>query len=151
MSVILATGELFTGYGTRSIGVVTEELIRSAKDEIQVMAYLITSLDFVKLLVSTAEKGIKVVVVVNSLQEQPEAVRKMLGEAKKRHEHFQVKEFCRRGKGSLHAKAIVADREKAIVGSANFTRAGMAGGNHEIAVLLDGRDAELLARLADCL
>lgn len=149
MSSILTTGELFTGCGTRSIGVVIEELIHSARDEIQVLAYRITSQDFVNLLTTAAEKGIKVTVVIDSLVDQPDTVKTALEKAENKFKHFKVKEFCIKGKGSLHAKAIIIDREKAIVGSANFTRSGIASGNHEIAVLIEGRNAELLAKLAD--
>lgn len=149
MSDILATGELFTGYGVRSIGVVIGELIRSAKNEIQVMAYLITSPDFIDLLVEAAEKGIKTTVIINSLSEQPVNIRNKLENATGRFSYFRVKEFCTKSKGSLHAKVIVVDREKAIVGSANFTRSGIASGNHEIAVLIQSKEAEKLAGLID--
>jgi len=35
---IIATGELFVGYGVRSIGAVITEIIREAGHEIQIMA-----------------------------------------------------------------------------------------------------------------
>lgn len=149
MIEILGTGELFTGYGVRSIGVVIGELVRSAKNEIQVMAYLITSPDFIDLLVEAAEKGIKITAIINSLSEQPVNIKNKLENATGRFPYFRVREFSAKNKGNLHAKVIVVDREKAIVGSANFTRSGIASGNHEIAVLVRGKEAEKLAGLID--
>lgn len=46
----------------------------------------------------------------------------------------------------LHAKVIVVDRQKAVVGSAYFTRNGMVL-NREIAVLINGCAAWNLASL----
>jgi cardiolipin synthase len=147
---IIATGELFVGYGVRSIGAVITEIINEAKEEIQIMAYLITSMDFIDLLVSAAERGVSVNVIVNNLQEQPENIKKSLQHATENFLYFTVKEFCKKQRGSLHAKVIVVDRQKAVIGSANFTKQGIEAGNHEIAVLLQGNKAEKVAELIDC-
>jgi phosphatidylserine/phosphatidylglycerophosphate/cardiolipin synthase-like enzyme len=49
---------------------------------------------------------------------------------------------------TLHAKVIVADRKKAILGSANFSWGGMSS-HYEIGVLLEGKDAWTLSELVD--
>ncbi len=146
---IIATGELFVGYGVRSIGAVITEIIREARCEIQIMAYLITSPDFVDLLVSAAERGVSVTVVINDMQEQPQEIREKLLYAARKFNYFVVSEFCQKYKGSLHAKVIVVDRQKAVIGSANFTKHGIESGNHEIAVLVYGSEVEKVARLID--
>lgn len=48
----------------------------------------------------------------------------------------------------FHAKAVVIDRKRALIGSANFTWGGMAI-NHEIGVLLKGKYAWDIASLID--
>ncbi|WAM36583.1 phosphatidylserine/phosphatidylglycerophosphate/cardiolipin synthase family protein [Caldicellulosiruptor acetigenus] len=149
MIEILVTGEKLVGKGIRSLGTVIEELIVSATDEIHVAAYLITSTTLVDLLAGAAGRGIRVYVVVNDLGEQPAGVREKLLAAVKKFEHFTVREFSRRNKGVLHAKVLVVDRNKAVVGSANFTYSGMTEGNYEIAVLLEGREAAIIARIVE--
>lgn len=49
---------------------------------------------------------------------------------------------------TLHAKVIVADRKKAILGSANFSWGGMSS-HYEIGVLIEGKDARTLSELVD--
>ena len=49
---------------------------------------------------------------------------------------------------TLHAKVIVADRKKAILGSANFSWGGMSS-HYEIGVLVEGKDARTLSELVD--
>jgi phosphatidylserine/phosphatidylglycerophosphate/cardiolipin synthase-like enzyme len=48
----------------------------------------------------------------------------------------------------LHAKVIVVDREKAVVGSANFSYGGMAS-HYEVGVYVDGDEAETLAKMIE--
>jgi cardiolipin synthase len=50
----------------------------------------------------------------------------------------------------LHAKVIVVDRNKAVIGSANFSWNGMYG-NYEIGLLLKGQHAWKLAKVIDVL
>jgi phosphatidylserine/phosphatidylglycerophosphate/cardiolipin synthase-like enzyme len=55
-----------------------------------------------------------------------------------------------RGKKQLHAKVLVVDRKKAIVGSANFSWGGMYS-NYEVGLLIEGEPAWKLAEIIDCL
>jgi cardiolipin synthase len=149
MIEILVTGAKLVGKGIRSLGTVIEELIVSATNEIHVAAYLITSTELVDLLAGAAGRGIRVYVVVNDLGEQPAEVREKLLTTAEKFEHFTVREFSCRNEGVLHAKILVIDRSKAVVGSANFTYSGMTEGNYEIGVLLKGREAAIIARIVE--
>lgn len=51
-------------------------------------------------------------------------------------------------KQMLHAKVVVVDRKKAVLGSANFSWGGMAA-HYEIGVLLEGDEAWTLSKLVD--
>jgi phosphatidylserine/phosphatidylglycerophosphate/cardiolipin synthase-like enzyme len=48
----------------------------------------------------------------------------------------------------LHAKVIVSDRDKAVVGSANFSWGGMTS-HYEVGVYVDGDEAETLAKMIE--
>lgn len=149
MIEILVTGEKLVGRGIRSLGTVIEELVTSAEDEIHLAVYLITSSTLVDLLISAADRGIKVYAVVNSLEEQPGQIKEKLLSASKKYKHFTVKEFSRDSRDVLHAKVLVTDRNRAVVGSANFTYSGMTEGNYEIAVLIEGKEAAVLAKIIE--
>ena len=49
---------------------------------------------------------------------------------------------------SVHGKVIMADRNTAVVGSANFSWRGMAT-NYEVSVLLEGKEAWTLSKIVD--
>jgi len=51
-------------------------------------------------------------------------------------------------KQMLHAKVVVVDRKKAVLGSANFSWGGMAS-HYEIGVFLEGDEAWTLGKLVD--
>lgn len=48
----------------------------------------------------------------------------------------------------IHAKVVVVDRRKAVVGSANFSWRGMYG-NYEIGVLIRNKPAWTLGKIVD--
>jgi cardiolipin synthase len=54
------------------------------------------------------------------------------------------------GRSHLHAKALVVDRRKAVIGSANLTFHGMMTA-HELAVVIEGPAAEAIAGRIDLL
>jgi cardiolipin synthase len=146
---ILATGERFIGKGFRAIEPSIEELIKSAKNEIQIATFLFkdTARPVLDLLRAAAERGVKLTIAVNQLKEQPKEIVQRLGELGREYPHVRIVDFVGVG-GILHAKVLVADRKVAIVGSANFTWHGFVT-NHELAVLVRGQPAWDLASLLD--
>lgn len=62
--------------------------------------------------------------------------------------HFFLYDFSSEGWSDLHAKVIVADRSKAVVGSSNLSRRGMLT-NYELAVLVEGNAAVTVAKAVD--
>ena len=59
-------------------------------------------------------------------------------------------DFVDERKRQLHAKVLIVDRMKALVGSANFTLGGMFT-NYEVGVKVEGEAAWKLAALVDSL
>lgn len=56
--------------------------------------------------------------------------------------------FCDPAGRQLHAKVLVSDRKKALVGSANFSWGGMIA-NYEIGIMLEGDAAWKMAEIID--
>ena len=59
-----------------------------------------------------------------------------------------VADFTNRTGNQLHAKVVVVDRKKAVVGSANLTGPGMYA-NYETEVLLRNKPAWMLGKVVD--
>lgn len=146
---ILATGSDFLKEGIRGTGPVVEKIMDEAKKEIQIMAYVISKHadNFLVLIEKALERGIKITLVINKLGEQDNDVIEKLYSWKKKFSYFKFVDFDRKGK-TLHAKVVVVDREKAVIGSANFSWGGMSS-NYEIGILIEGREAWTLGKLVD--
>ncbi len=148
---ILATGPELLKRGFRSIEPVTEELIREADNEIQILAYVLTpeAIHLLSLLREAAARGVRITMIINSLDTQHQAIRKELQTLLSGFPYTKILNFKRR-KGQLHAKLLIADRKRAVVGSANFTWMGMYA-NYELGLLVEGETAWELATVVDFL
>jgi len=146
---ILATGSDFLQEDVRGTGPVIEQIICEARKEIHVMAYVISKHadKFLDVLEKSLETGVKTTLVINNLAGQDQEVRDRFISWKQKFPYFRLVDFSRSEK-TLHAKVVVVDREKAVIGSANFSWGGMSG-NYEIGVLIEGRDAWMLSKLVD--
>lgn len=146
---VLATGSDFLREGVRGTGPVVESIMDGAESELQIMAYVISkhAENFLNLVKKAVERGVKTTLVINNLSEQDREVIEKLGSLAREFNHFKLVDFNRRGK-TLHAKVVVADRTKAVIGSANFSWGGMTG-NYEIGILVEGPEAWILGKLVD--
>ena len=88
------------------------------------------------------------VLVVNRVHEMGGPAAHALLDLNRRHDRFTLGSFADPGGGDLHAKVLVADREAAVIGSANMSRRGMAG-NIEIGVLIRDGSCWKLADMID--
>ncbi len=147
---ILATGPEFIGKGVRGIEPVIEDMITQAEKELQLVAYVFTpsARGIFLLLNRAAERGVRVTVVVNCKDSQHPEVRAWLDSVSSQFPSVRVVDFCEPGGRQLHAKLIISDRRRAVIGSANFSWGGMVG-NYEFGVLLEGEPAWKLAELVD--
>ncbi|MEJ5347018.1 MAG: phospholipase D family protein, partial [Chloroflexus sp.] len=70
-------------------------------------------------------------------------------ELQKKYRHFQLYPFNPGNeRGDLHAKVLVVDRKRALVGSSNLSYNGLIL-NHEMAVLIDGQEAATIGVAID--
>jgi phosphatidylserine/phosphatidylglycerophosphate/cardiolipin synthase-like enzyme len=147
---ILGTGSEFTKQGIRSTEPVIEEIIMQASQEIQILAYVFTSkaLHILNLVENAAKKGVRTTVIVNDLQSQEEVIKTKLRAMEASFSHVHVFNFADNTKRQLHAKIVVVDRKKAVIGSANFSWGGMYS-NYEIGLLVEGEPAWKIAQLVD--
>lgn len=148
-AAILATGKDILVEGVRGTESTIRDIIRGADSEIHVMAYVISehATWFLDDLQDAIERGIATTLVINRLQTQDAPVRDRLRKWNRTHPHFVLCDYDVKGR-SVHAKVVVADRNLAVVGSANFSWRGMAA-NCEIGVLLEGKEAWMLSKIVD--
>lgn len=148
---LLATGEHLVGKGVRAFNSVLEEILRSATREIQIAVYRMdaSATPMLDILEDAARRGVRVLIILSAVDEQPENIRKRLlrpGGLS----GIRVVDFRSKKGDLLHAKTIVVDRQRAIIGSANLTWGGLVR-NYEIGVLMEGPEVWEIARLLDLL
>ncbi len=147
---VLVTGKYFSGLGLRAIGPVLQELVLSARGELHLMSYLLTesASPLIDLLEEVLEKGVRVTAVLNAYEGNSRPLLSRLLTLGVKHLHARVFVYSGEESGPLHAKVLVADRKRAVVGSANLSWGGMVT-NNEIALLVEDGSAWALASLID--
>ena len=149
---VVVTGAAWMGSGIGSIESAIDDLFGSAEHEILMTAYSIgdgTDL-IIHWLESALGRGIEVTVVVHEFDSQPESVQSSLRDFARNYDHFSLLDFHTEQYSALHAKAIVADRKIAIVGSSNMSKRGLLG-NFELAVEVRGNAAVATGQAIDAL
>ncbi|MDR4998969.1 phospholipase D family protein [Brevibacillus parabrevis] len=143
---ILATGLGWLGNGVESITANLEELILNAQYEIMICAYKISTgaSDVLELINAPLSRGVDVRILVNQFHNHHSAAQAMLASFSRKFINYKLYDFTHPDGFDLHAKMIVVDRERAIIGSSNISRRGFFE-NHELAVMLSGQDVNKVA------
>ena len=147
---ILTTGNHLKRKEFRNIDTMVYELLENATKQIHLVSYVITdgAMWLVDLIEKNLQKARSVKFIVNEL-DHSKRITERLHNMRVKYRDFELVEFSKKYPGEIiHAKAVVVDRRKAIIGSMNFTWGGMVG-NHEIGVLIEGPDVEDLAYVLD--
>jgi phosphatidylserine/phosphatidylglycerophosphate/cardiolipin synthase-like enzyme len=151
---VVATGLGWLGAGVESIERQATEMLASAHREVILTAYLITagSERVLSALVDALESGVAVKLLVNQLETQDSEVRHAIEQIGRRFPTtFKLSNFTGGGEGGiLHAKVLVVDRARALVGSSNLTLNGMVR-SHELALFVEGPAADRVAACVDLL
>ncbi len=132
--IIITTGEKWVGYGFRSFHSVVSEMIRSAEREIVMTVYIMSDISVAESLKRAIEKGVSVEIFVYSPQVtvKPEILENLL-KMKKEFNNLLIHSIEDK---ILHAKVIVVDGKRVLVGSANPTTGGMLK-NYELGLLVN--------------
>jgi len=149
---ILATGPEFVKRGLRGTQPVIEQLIKNADRFIHILAYKFgPDINMWNLLEDRLERGVKVTIVASKNEQIKPVLEKLESFEQKFKENFLMADFQNAEGGLLHAKVIVVDRKKAVIGSANFSKGGMKN-HYELGVLInDESHAWELANLIEIL
>ncbi|HOW13305.1 phospholipase D-like domain-containing protein [Methanosarcina sp.] len=147
---ILVTGPIIMNGGIRGTETVIEELINEAKHEIHLVSYLFTSkaLHILELIKEASERGVKVTIIVNDIESQEHKIVSELKAMSLSFPYVKVYDFKDPKNRPLHAKIIISDRNKAVVGSANFSWGGLYT-NYEIGLLIKGPIVWELSEVVD--
>jgi phosphatidylserine/phosphatidylglycerophosphate/cardiolipin synthase-like enzyme len=129
-------------------------LLTQADDEIQIVAYAISSAAplFFQQLTAALQRGVRVRLIINRFALQPLATQQACNSLLKQFPHLlHLFSFVpQRDEADLHAKIIVVDRYHALIGSANLSLRGLMD-NHELGVIITGAGAVEVARAIDVL
>lgn len=146
---ILVTGRRFLGSGFRCIEPVIEEMLESAENEIHITSFVLTkAMPILKKIQSALKRGVSVTLVINDVSKQPVELIRWINSNLKKFSKFFLVDFSNSNKETFHAKLVIVDRKKALIGSANFTWSGMYS-NHEVGLFIEGDQVWKLAAMID--
>lgn len=149
---VIVNGISWMGRGFGSIESAMYDTFRLATDEVVLTAYAINidAQSFFSELQVLLERGIKIRMLVNRYNTQPERVRKRLESLRENFPlQLQLLSFVRQCEETdLHAKVMIIDRRYAIVGSADLSQYGFMD-NYELALLLEGLVVADIVRAVD--
>ena len=147
---VVVTGTEWMGSGVGSIETVIADLFKTVISELYISAYAISNSSdlFFEWLEKALQRGIKVKILINRLDEQPFEVRGRLKNLVINYPHFFLYEFKSIENVDLHAKVIAIDRKKALVGSSNLSKRGLIS-NFEMGLLAEGPVADTITNTLD--
>lgn len=152
---VLVTGRLWLGAdGSCSIGSAIGDILKEAQQEVIIVAYRLTTgvPEFITLLESALARGCLVRIIRDHAVDVVASEDRYMDKLLQNYRTISVWDFREpnspNSNYALHAKMVIVDRSKAIVGSANFSRNGMVE-NHEIAICLTGSEVRSLGVTCD--
>jgi len=146
----VATGDAWIGYGVRSSVSVISELITNANVELVMTAYLLTNHEIVKEIKEALTRGVSVAIYLYDDGKKITETDAVYSVFKLKQEFPYLKINIVKDK-VLHAKILVADGKKVLVGSANLTHPAMTS-NYEMGFLIEdagvaGQVLELIKKM----
>ena len=144
---LIATGDGLIGKGVGSVLTSLYQMIDEVENEILMTVYSFSDATPDSLLDKIEERlkeGIRVIFVVNKLNSQPAPVQALLKRWDESHTTFDHHDFHNERGEDLHAKVLVADRKRAIIGSSNLSWNGLVK-NYELGILIE--EAEIAEQI----
>lgn len=138
---VVVSGTAWVGSGLGSIETALYQLLQQANDEVIIVAYTISgsAADLFSRLGTLLERGIKITILVNRYTQQSPPMRQKLRTLHRAYAHLlSLYSFDPDNpQADLHAKIILVDRKRALVGSANLSTRGLMD-NHELDLVVEG-------------
>lgn len=134
---MIATGEKWVGYGTRTISSAVDEIINGAEVSLSLTIFAISDRGIVEGIKRALERGVTVEVFIY-YPEDPAFVgsSKEMVSMDSLYSNLSIHKIRNE---VLHAKVIIGDGKRVVVSSANATHAGMFT-NYELGVMIDDQD-----------
>ena len=131
---IVASGYRWVGYGIRSFLSEIREMLITARNEVSMTVYIINDMEIVELIKKAIDRGVfvEIFIYIPDHSGITDAATKILG-MKDRYPNLKVIEV---NDEVVHAKVIVMDGRKVLVGSANPTHAGFVT-NYELGLVVE--------------
>ena len=144
--LILSSGDILVEKGVISIESKLLEMLENTEHDLYILMYTVSSKpnNFWMKLEELLQKNIRIFFALESSLKHNDKVMEILDKFN-RYDNFHL--YFYSGDYPLHAKLIVSDGKRAIMGSANITGGGLIQ-NHEIAVYIEGNKAWTLKKLA---
>lgn len=151
---VVTTGLGWLGGGAGAIERTLIQLIETAQRELVLAVYVMSAgpSRVWEALEHAIDGGVSCTLLINRLNTQNRVTHERLQALRARHRpSFHLLDFVGETDSDyLHAKIVVADRQRALVGSANLTAHGMLL-SHELAVVIEGPTAEQIAARVETL
>jgi phosphatidylserine/phosphatidylglycerophosphate/cardiolipin synthase-like enzyme len=126
-----------TALRARRISSVMEELLASARTEIIVLGYELSDQRVIDRLAHASAAGVQVSLLLDSVQSPDEPIVRTWARSATRPRLWRSSEDGEGRPIRLHAKALIVDGRRALIGSANMTVSGMDR-NIELGILMEG-------------
>jgi len=148
----VVSGSIWMGSGLGSVESALHRLFNEANDEVLIIAFTVSNATelFFDHLRSMLQRHIRVRMVINRFEEQHPDAQRRLQQVKNDYPGlFHLLSFVpSNDQSDLHAKVVVVDRSKALVGSANLSLRGLQN-NHELGVVISGEAVNDVAHAID--
>lgn len=131
--------------GARRSDSVLRELIRGSTEEIVVLGYEVSDVDIISALAERASLGASVDLLVDSVQTPVSRLIDVWPDGAGPARIWTTTNASNGRPYRLHAKAVISDQRRCMVGSANLTYSGLHT-NLELGVLIEGSFARRLRR-----
>lgn len=133
---IVATGEKWIGNEIRSISSAIKEIIDSTEHSLLLTVYILSDAKIIEHIENALKKGVHVDLYIYNPEERIYGVSKDLNRLKKEYEHLKLFKIY---DAVFHAKVLVSDGKRALIGSANLTKSAMLT-NYEMGIMIKNPD-----------
>ena len=154
-ATIIATGTEFVNKGLRRTQPVIQDMIKNANKSIHILNYSFgpDAEGLWDMLDDILGKGKHVTIVANDLSKLDDGSwwdKKVKDRLSGLNNKFGKRNFVladfKKHDGFMHAKVIVADRNKMVIGSANLSDGGLKN-HYEMGVFIEGEEAGMVAKI----